>query len=82
MKENETSIIVSQDNVEKFVGKPVFTHDRLYEETPPGVVCGLAWTSMGKSSKIAPNFDVSKTHKLISVFKFMQAAQHSLSKRV
>ena len=34
-------------NLEKFVGKPLFTEDRLYEETPVGVAAGLAWTSMG-----------------------------------
>ena len=39
---------VSEDNLTDYVGKPVFTSDRLYEEhTPPGVVMGLAWTSMG-----------------------------------
>jgi ATP-dependent Lon protease len=34
-----------------FVGQPVFTQDRLYEgQPPPGVVMGLAWTSMGGTS--------------------------------
>jgi len=38
---------VTESNLIDFVGKPVFIRDRLYDVTPPGVVCGLAWTSMG-----------------------------------
>nr|XP_045612874.1 lon protease homolog, mitochondrial-like isoform X1 [Procambarus clarkii] len=41
---------VTADNLESFVGKPKFSHDRLYNETPPGVVMGLAWTAMGGST--------------------------------
>ncbi|XP_046441965.1 lon protease homolog, mitochondrial-like isoform X2 [Daphnia pulex] len=44
------SITVGRQNLQEFVGKPVFTHDRLYEITPPGVVMGLAWTAMGGST--------------------------------
>lgn len=38
---------IEPSNLQDFVGKPVFTHDRMYETTPAGVVMGLAWTSMG-----------------------------------
>ncbi|XP_043464986.1 lon protease homolog, mitochondrial isoform X1 [Leptopilina heterotoma] len=38
------------DNLQDFVGKPLFMHDRMYEITPPGVVMGLAWTAMGGST--------------------------------
>ena len=38
---------VRPDNLEDFVGKPIFQTDRFYDELPPGVVVGLAWTSMG-----------------------------------
>ncbi len=31
----------------RFVGQPPFSTDRLYDATPPGVVMGLAWTSLG-----------------------------------
>lgn len=41
---------VAVDNLESFVGKAKFSHDRMYEETPPGVVMGLAWTAMGGST--------------------------------
>ena len=38
---------VTAENVHEFVGNPVFTSDRMYDSTPPGVVMGLAWTAMG-----------------------------------
>jgi len=40
---------VSSDNLDQYVGKPVFTSDRLYETDPlpHGIVMGLAYTSMG-----------------------------------
>ncbi|KAK5939482.1 ATP-dependent Lon protease pim1 [Knufia obscura] len=41
------SVNISRENLKDYVGPPVFTSDRLYETTPPGVVMGLAWTSMG-----------------------------------
>uniref|UniRef100_A0A0K0F8X5 Lon protease homolog, mitochondrial n=1 Tax=Strongyloides venezuelensis TaxID=75913 RepID=A0A0K0F8X5_STRVS len=43
-------IVVDNDNLEKYVGRPKFTSDRLYDATPPGVVMGLAWTAMGGSA--------------------------------
>lgn len=38
---------IGKDNLKDLVGPPVFTSDRLYEVTPPGVAMGLAWTRMG-----------------------------------
>jgi ATP-dependent Lon protease len=40
-------VTVSEKNLDKFLGKPIFTSDRFYERTPAGVCMGLAWTSMG-----------------------------------
>ena len=40
-------VTIDRDNLKDYVGPPVFTSDRLYETTPPGVAMGLAWTSMG-----------------------------------
>ncbi|CAJ1403909.1 unnamed protein product [Effrenium voratum] len=43
-------IRVDEAALSDYVGKPVFTSDRLYEdELPPGTVTGLAWTAMGGS---------------------------------
>lgn len=47
MKKEISSVEISFNNLQDFVGKPLFTQDRLYETTPPGVVMGLAWTAMG-----------------------------------
>lgn len=46
----DTKVTVSTDNLTDFVGKPIFTSDRMYDVTPPGVVMGLAWTAMGGST--------------------------------
>lgn len=40
---------VTPENLQDFVGKPVFTVERMYDVTPAGVVMGLAWTAMGES---------------------------------
>lgn len=50
VKKEAEKVDVTMDNLHEFVGKPVFTHDRMYEITPPGVVMGLAWTAMGGST--------------------------------
>ncbi|XP_011257250.1 lon protease homolog, mitochondrial isoform X2 [Camponotus floridanus] len=50
VRKEANKIDVSANNLQEFVGKPVFTHDRMYEVTPPGVVMGLAWTAMGGST--------------------------------
>lgn len=41
---------VTSDKLKNYVGNPIFTTDRMYETTPPGVVMGLAWTAMGGST--------------------------------
>jgi ATP-dependent Lon protease len=46
------SWVISEDNLNYYVGKPVFTKDRLYEDAPlpNGIIMGLAYTSMGGSA--------------------------------
>lgn len=44
------TVQVTPENLQDFVGKPVFTVERMYEVTPSGVVMGLAWTAMGGST--------------------------------
>lgn len=46
-KKEIKKIVVSEDSLVSFIGKPVFTSDRFYDRTPVGVCMGLAWTSMG-----------------------------------
>lgn len=46
----QSAVTVTADNLQHFVGKPIFTVDRMYDVTPPGVVMGLAWTAMGETT--------------------------------
>lgn len=79
VKKETTKLDVTSENLTDFVGKPVFTHDRMYETTPPGVVMGLAWTAMGGSTLFIetsvrkPN-DISKkwsgSFEVITIFVF------------
>lgn len=39
--------IVTEKRLPDYLGKPIFTTDRFYEQNPIGVATGLAWTSMG-----------------------------------
>ncbi|CAM8936780.1 unnamed protein product [Rhodiola kirilowii] len=43
-------ILVDASNLPDFVGKPVFHAEKIYDQTPIGVVMGLAWTAMGGST--------------------------------
>ena len=40
-------IDIDKTDLEDFIGPPVFSSRRIYEETPPGVVTGLAYNSVG-----------------------------------
>ncbi len=40
-------IIVSDNTLSDYLGKPIFTSDRYYDENPIGVATGLAWTQLG-----------------------------------
>jgi Lon-like ATP-dependent protease len=44
---DDVHVRIGKDNLKDYVGPPVFTSDRLYDTTPPGVAMGLAWTQMG-----------------------------------
>ncbi len=46
-EEDLGTVKVGTDNIEELLGKPVFIDDTLYSKNIPGVVMGLAWTSMG-----------------------------------
>jgi ATP-dependent Lon protease len=56
-------VTLSEQNLDKFLGKPIFTTDRFYERTPVGVCMGLAWTSMGGATLYieATRVDAEKT---------------------
>ena len=50
VKEGRNDIKIEKDNLQTYVGKPIFTRDKMYEKTPAGVCLGLAWTSHGGST--------------------------------
>ncbi len=43
----DLQIAIVPKNVEEFLGKPKFTDEKYHKVLPPGVVMGLAWTSLG-----------------------------------
>ncbi|KAF4126590.1 ATP-dependent Lon protease [Geosmithia morbida] len=43
-------VAIDKTNLTDYIGPPVFTSDRLYEVSPPGVAMGLAWTQLGGSA--------------------------------
>lgn len=45
--DNKTSIRITQQNIEKYLGIPLYTFDRIADESQIGVVRGLAWTAVG-----------------------------------
>ncbi|CAI5475026.1 unnamed protein product [Closterium sp. Yama58-4] len=49
-KEEAERIVVDEGTLVEYVGQPVFQSERMYDETPVGVVMGLAWTAMGGST--------------------------------
>jgi ATP-dependent Lon protease len=42
----QKKVVIQKKNVETYLGKPIFAADEMFENVP-GVVTGLAWTSMG-----------------------------------
>ncbi|MBP7074819.1 MAG: endopeptidase La [Rhabdochlamydiaceae bacterium] len=62
-KKKELVHHVTEKNLEKYLGKPIFTSDRFYPKTPIGVCMGLAWTSMGGATLYveAIDFPAEKT---------------------
>ncbi|KAF9183007.1 ATP-dependent Lon protease pim1 [Haplosporangium sp. Z 767] len=46
----DVKVDITAENLKDYVGPAVYQADRLYDATPPGVVMGLAWTSMGGSA--------------------------------
>lgn len=45
--EEEMQFEINAEDVEKMLGKPVFTTEKLYKDPIPGVVLGLAYTAYG-----------------------------------
>ena len=60
-EEEDISFVVEADDIETYLGKPIFRTEKLYDTPQPGVVLGLAYTSMGGATLyIEANSIVSK----------------------
>lgn len=88
---DSVKVSIDSDNLKDYVGAPIYLSDRLYETTPPGVVMGLAWTSMGGtalyiesilesalSRSTRPSFN--RTGKLGDVMKESSTIAYSFAK--
>ena len=64
VSEDAQKLEVTKGNIQDFVGIPMFTKERMYETNPPGVITGLAWTSMGKV--VLGSIHVDKIAELVS----------------
>ncbi|KAK3390501.1 Lon protease C-terminal proteolytic domain-containing protein [Podospora didyma] len=86
-------VVIGKENLKDYVGPPVFTSDRLYDVTPPGVTMGLAWTQMGGAamyvesilqsaltSSSRPSLEI--TGNLKTVMKESSAIAYSFAKSV
>ncbi|KAG0619235.1 hypothetical protein M758_4G124900 [Ceratodon purpureus] len=84
-------LIINETNLPDFVGPPIFQSDRLYEQTPVGVVMGLAWTAMGGSTLYVETSLVEQgegkgklqmTGQLGDVMKESATIAHTLSRQI
>jgi len=48
-KDNSEDVVVTEDNLEDFIGTAMFQSRRFYKDMPAGVVVGLAYSSYGGS---------------------------------
>lgn len=46
-KEGKGAVVITQENLSKYLGKPIFTEDEVFKDQIPGVITGLAWTETG-----------------------------------
>ncbi|KAB2018648.1 hypothetical protein ES319_D08G244100v1 [Gossypium barbadense] len=96
LKETETTkavekVLVDASNLADFVGKPVFHAERIYDQTPVGVVMGLAWTAMGGSTLYIETTEVEQgegkgalhvTGQLGDVMKESAQIAHTLARTI
>lgn len=62
--ENNKKIKIGVNNIEEFLGKPIFTTEQLYNKSIPGVTLGLAWTSMGGTTLYIEAIKIKKGNGL------------------
>ncbi|XP_056846746.1 lon protease homolog 4, chloroplastic/mitochondrial-like [Raphanus sativus] len=90
-RELAENFMIDESNLADYVGKPVFRGEKIYEQTPVGVVMGLAWTSMGGSTLYIETTFVEEgegkgglhiTGHLGSVMKESAELAHTVARRI
>ncbi len=61
-RNGEERVIIGKVDVESYLGKPVYTSDEIFENRP-GIVTGLAWTSLGGATLQIESTAVSSKRK-------------------
>ncbi len=61
-RNGEERVIIGKLDVESYLGKPVYTSDEIFENRP-GIVTGLAWTSLGGATLQIESTAVSSKRK-------------------
>ncbi|CAE5966272.1 unnamed protein product [Arabidopsis arenosa] len=89
--ETVEKFMIDESNLSDYVGKPVFQAEKIYEQTPVGVVMGLAWTSMGGSTLYIETTFVEEgegkgglhiTGRLGDVMKESAEIAHTVARRI
>ncbi|MGM9973861.1 MAG: endopeptidase La [Clostridiaceae bacterium] len=47
LEKNKEKVVINQNSVSKFLGKPYYNYDKITKESKIGVVTGMAWTAYG-----------------------------------
>jgi len=63
VEKNKQTILINDANIEDFLGKPRFSDETLYDKSIPGVIMGLAWTSMGGATLYIESTSVESKNK-------------------
>ncbi|GAX85453.1 hypothetical protein CEUSTIGMA_g12869.t1 [Chlamydomonas eustigma] len=83
-------LLIDDASLKDYCGQPPFAQDRIYVSTPPGVVMGLAWTSMGGATLYVEAARVHEseakgamttTGQLGDVFRESTAIAHTFARR-
>ncbi|KAI5064203.1 hypothetical protein GOP47_0020873 [Adiantum capillus-veneris] len=84
-------IVVDDKNLSEYVGNQLFQSDRIYDQTPVGVVMGLAWTAMGGSTLYVETTKIDEgdgkgalqlTGQLGDVMKESASIAHTVSRAI
>ncbi|KAI3658884.1 hypothetical protein MP638_003127 [Amoeboaphelidium occidentale] len=65
----ESSVTVSNHNLKKYAGNPIFSSELMYDKPPVGVSVGLAWTGLGGTVLFIESISVAENQDKASFIK-------------